>query len=256
MAEIDDLVAKVVGTIAPLYAKQGIDALAGLMKKAFQSVYQKGAVGTSEIRELAGIIRKNPPSALDVQRNVDTLSRWFEVPRDDFEGTTIERLETEVLVRHVYLEQLFESWFVEYGYQVSIGERMVGVEGWEFVPDIYANLSTIHGRFQIAVNFVCQEPPSTSRVSFILESLEAFAKKREPEFSEKDIFMVVTPFKFGATSSAALTKEDKDHSYFVVKVESNDISHLLRAHDKEERLAIFQDTVKEAYGIEGKKTWV
>lgn len=255
MVEIEELVARVVNTIGPVYAKKGVDALAGLMKKAFQSVYQKGGIRTDEIQELAQFITKNPPSALDVQKNVDILSRWFEVPRDDFDTTPIERLETEVLVRHVYLEQLFESWFVECGYEISIGEKMVGLEGWEFVADIYASLNTIHGRFQIVVNFVCQNPPSTSRVSFLLESLEAFAKKREPDFSEKDIFMVITPFKFGATASAAITKEDKDHTYYVVKVESNDISRLLHEDNMQTRLGVFQNIVKEAYGTGGEKTW-
>lgn len=125
---------------------------------------------------------------------------------------------------------------------------MAGVEGWEFVPDIYAELNTIHGVFQIAANFVCQDPPSTSRVSFVLESVEAFAKKREPEFSEKDIFMVITPFRFSATASAAITKEDKDHSYYVVKVEASDLSRLLQAGNMQVKLAISQDIVKEAYG--------
>ena len=114
----------------------------------------------------------------------------------------------------------------------------------------------MHGMFQVAVNFICQDPPSTNRVSFVLESLEAYAQKREPEFSEKDIFMVVTPFRFGATASAAIVKEDKDHSYYVVKVEANDLSRLLQAADMQIRLGIFQDIVKEAYGTEGKKTWV
>ena len=90
---------------------------------------------------------------------------------------------------------------------------MIGLGGWEFIPDVYATLNTVHGRFQLAANFICKDPPSTPWVSFLLESLEAFARSREPEFSEKDIYMAITPFRFGDIGSKAIAKEDKDHSY-------------------------------------------
>ena len=256
MPGTEEIVAKIVAAVAATYVIEGVDNLSTLFSKALQSIKRKGSLKTNEMRKLSESIKKSPPDVFRLQSNANTLSRWLEIPRDDFERTPPDQYNTDVLIRHVYLEQLFASWLTDLGYKVSTGQARLGVEGWEFVPDVYGELETIHGIFQVAVNFVCQDPPSTARVSFVCESLEAYAVKKSPEFSEKDIFMVVTPFKFSATANSALVKEDKDHSYYVVKIESNNLFDLIQARDTQERLKVFQNIVKGAYGKGGQKTWV
>lgn len=256
MVEASDLIANIVASIASIGITEGIDTLTPMVKETISSFRRKGAMKTDELTRLAELIKKSPPALTQVQMNIDTLSRWFEIPRDDFERIPKDRLNAETLVRHVYLEQLFSTWLGELGYNVMIGPKMLGVEEWEFVPDVYAEMETLHGVFQVAVNLVCDEPPSTSRVSFLCESLEAFAVRREPEFSEKDIFMLVTPFKFSATAHSVILKEDKDHLYYVIHLESSDLYALQQAVDPSYRLTVMQNIVKEAYGPSAKKTWV
>lgn len=256
MGEVEEIIANMLGPMTSVLAKESFDALIPRIKKTIHSFQKKGTMKTDELTRLAEIIKKSPPSVIQTQMNIDTLSRWFEIPRDDFERLPRNKLEPEVLVRHVYLEQLFITWLKEFGYDVTSGIKKLGAEGWEFVPDVYAEMSTLHGVFQVAVNFVCDDPPSTNRVSFLCESLEAFAMKRDPEFSEKDIFMLITPFKFSETASSAILKEDKDHSYYVVKIEGPDLYMLQRAVDGGHRLKLSQDIVKEAYGPGEKKTWI
>lgn len=256
MVEASDLVAKVVASIAPVVAKEGIDAFTMMARKAIGSFQQRRTMKTDELTQLVELIKKNPPPLAQMETNIDTLSRWFEIPRDDFEKVPKDKLDAEVLIRHVFLEQLFADWFEEFGYNVTIGSKMLGVEGWEFIPDVYAEMSTLHGIFQVAVNFICDDPPSTSRISFLCESLEAFATRREPEFSEKDIFMLVTPFKFSATAHSVILKEDKDHTYYVVKLESTDLYALQQTTESDYRLRVLQNIVKEAYGPSARKTWI
>lgn len=256
MLDANTLIASVVASLAPVVATKGIDTLKTKVGKTINSFSQKQAMKTDELTELAELIKKTPPSDIQKQVDIDTLSRWFEIPRDDFERFPRDRLNTEVLVRHVYLEQLFASWLKEFGYVVKTGPKMLGVEEWEFIPDVYAEMYTLHGIFQIAINFICDDPPSTNRTSFLCESLEAFATKREPEFSEKDIFMLVTPFKFSPTTHSVILKEDNDHTYFVIKLEGSELRQLQLTSSKDDRLTQLQNIVKEAHGPGGKKTWV
>lgn len=256
MVEVNNLIANLMVSIASIVAEKGIDTLTTSVRKTVDSFKKKGIGHTDELTELTKVIKENPPSSTQMEVNVDTLARWFEIPRDEFERLPKERLDPEVLIRHVYLEQLFAPWLKEFGYDVKIGSKMLGVEGWEFIPDIYAEMSNLHGIFQVAINFVCNDPPSTSRVSFCCESLEAFAMKVEPSFSARDIFMIVTPFKFTPTARSVLLKEDKDHAYFIAKLEGSDLYALQGAYDRESRLKLIQDLVKEAYGADVKKTWL
>jgi len=256
MPGTEEIVTKMVAAVAATYTIQGVATLADLFKKATESIKRKGTMRTNEVINLSEAIKKNPPAAFKLQSNANTLSRWLEIPRDDFERTSPTQYDTNILIRHVYLEHLFASWLTDLGYEISIGQPKQGVEGWEFIPDIYGALETMHGFLQVAISFVCQDPPSTSRVSFVCESLEAFAmKKKEPEFSGKDIFMVVTPFKFSATAESVLAKEDRDHTYYVTKIESNNLFDLIQADDVQNRLKIFQNIVRSSYGTGGKKNW-
>lgn len=256
MAEGSELITALLASITPIIAKEGLDAAKTLTRKAVDSFHRKGVGHTDELTQLVEVIKKNPPPLAQMEMNMDTLSRWFEIPRDDFERLPKDRLDPEVPIRHVYLEQLFADWFKEFGYDVKIGNKMLGIEGWEFVPDIYAEMSNLHGIFQVAINFVCSDPPNTNRVSFCCESLEAFAMKVEPSYSARDIFMIVTPFKLTPTAHSVLSKEDKDHAYFVIKIEGSDLYVLQQAGNREGRLKLLQNIAKEAYGPDAKKTWI
>ena len=127
MTQIDDLLARVLSTLATVYTKQAFDGVAGQIRKAFPSANQSGAINTGALHEMEEIIKKNPPTSLDIQSNIDTLSRWFEIPRDEFSYVTADKLETDTMVRHVYLEQVFTSWLTELRYQISTGDKMIGL---------------------------------------------------------------------------------------------------------------------------------
>src|SRR5205085_6802524 len=125
-----------------------------------------------------------------------TVARWFEVALDEFDQTPIESLQSELLIRHMFYEQKLQDWFREWGYDVQVGEELEGIEGADFIPDVYAELDTLHGNFAVAATLFCGSPPNTWRVLGMLENIEAFALKGS-EFGERDIYLMITPFKFG-----------------------------------------------------------
>ena len=129
----------------------------------------------AEIEALANSVLRDGTPILDAEVTRKNLARWFEVPQEEFSMTPPEQLEPEVLIRHIYLENQFTSWFKEWGYDVEVGEDLEGLEGIDFTPDVYGKLTTLHGEFEICVNFVCDQPPSQYRVRALLETLEAVA---------------------------------------------------------------------------------
>jgi len=255
MIGVETLIATMVASVAPIFAKPGIDHLTEMLTRTIESFQQKGVMKDDEINQLTEAARKAPPPPIHMAMRSETLSRWFEIPHDDFERLPKEKLDPGVLIRHLYVEYLVTTWLEEFGYKVEVGSKMLGVEGWEFMPDIYGQVSTLHGHFQVAVNLICDDPPSTSRVSFLCESIEAFAAKKEPAFGDKDIFILVTPFKFSSTAHSVILKEDKDHEYYVIRLEGSDLYKLAKAQNSSYRLAILQNVVSEAYGTAGRKTW-
>jgi hypothetical protein len=191
----------------------------------------------------SALSRRSAASHFEVTRR--KIARWFEVALDEFDQVPLNRLVPDILFRHVYYENLLAGWFQDWGYQVRVGEELEGLEGTDFIPDVYAELGTLHGHYSVAVTLFCSNPPNTWRVLGMLENLEAFTK-RALEFGERDIYFMVTPFKFLEQASNHIRLQAKEEPYFVVCVEGNELEDLEREIDPLERHHRLQALVESA----------
>jgi hypothetical protein len=201
----------------------------------------------SELTTLVESLQSRPYSGLTYSRR--EVARWFEVDLDEFDETPIAQLEPEVLYRHMYYENRFKGWFEEWGYEVKVGEDVDGQE--DFVPDVWAETRTLHGNFAVAVTLVCDEPPSTDRVGRMLQSLEMFAPKGASDFGSRDIYLLVTPFKFTERASKAIDRQVIDEDYFVVEIEGDDLHTLEMAPGPQSRLSRLHDLIEIAAKAHG-----
>ncbi|MCK4353112.1 hypothetical protein KAW65_06885 [candidate division WOR-3 bacterium] len=223
--------------------KQVLDTHKDLLGEAYPS--------PEELEKLTEEILKHPPDFSE-QVSVSTLARWFEVPEEEFPKTRPEELDTNVLTKHIYLESLFSEWFKAWDYKVGIGEELKGISGLEFRPDVYAELDTIHGTFQVIVNFVCDNPPSKYRVLANLQALEYYATKGHP-FGEGDIFIVATPYSFPKEVTDMLALENERRDYFILCLESEELYDLYHARDDHDRLKELQERVSAVKELKEKK---
>lgn len=67
---------------------------------------------------------------------------------------------------------------------MSVGEDLEGAEGIEYTPDVYGKLETLHGTFESAINFVCDNPPSIYRVRALLETIESYTTRKQRSLAE------------------------------------------------------------------------
>jgi hypothetical protein len=204
-------------------------------------------IDPDELSSLVATLQSRPYSGLTYSRR--EVSRWFEVELDEFDETPLAQLEPEVLYRHIYFENTFKTWFEEWGYDVSVGEDVEGQE--DFIPDVWAETKTLHGNFAVAVTFVCDDPPSTDRVGRMLQSVEMFAPKGGSDFGTRDIYLLVTPFKFTERASNAIARQVAEEEYFVVEIEGDDLHTLETATDKYTRLSRLHDLVEIAAKAQG-----
>ena len=181
------------------------------------------------------------------QYNADTLSRWLEIPEADLATLTVDAFNADVLVQHIVLEQKFRSWFSEWGYRVELGEtlRPADAPELECAVDVYGTLPTIHGMFEVAVNFVSDDPPDENRVIALAAKIGAYADSRE-SFANNDVFMIVTPWDFTPIASAALRQQNKKRDYCVLGVDGSILHDLESAESKEGRLEELQERVVQA----------
>lgn len=220
--------------------------------KATQSMDVAAQVDTNEIEDLAQNVLKGDTPFLDAEVTRRNLSRWFEVPQEEFAMTPTEQLEPEVMIRHIYLENLFEGWLNDWGYKVTVGEDLEGREGIDFTPDVYGILETLHGQFEVCINFVCDNPPSQYRVRAMLETLEAYATDKS-DFKWGDIYILATPFQFGRGTTASIRLQSREEKYSVIKLEGDDLYELRNARDEHSRLIQLMEHAEKAK-MEGPST--
>jgi len=192
------------------------------------------------------VLSKDCP-AIDAEFKRKNLARWFEIPPEEFTRTPPSQLEPEVLIRHLYLEDMFKKWLEDWGYETFVGEDLEGKESIDFTPDVYGRLKTLHGDFEVCINFVCDDPPSQYRVRALMETLEAYASENS-EFKWGDIYIVATPFQFGRGTSASIRLQGKEEKYTVLKLEGDDISQL-RGRSSELRLMRLMEDVEKAKAL-------
>lgn len=225
-------------------AELSIDKIKDWFSKAATSVDVSSKVNTNEIEKMAQDVLKTETPVLDAEVTRRNLARWFEVPQEEFATTPIAQLEPEVLIRHLFLEDMFKKWLHGWGYKVSVGEDFEGLESIDFTPDVYGKLDTLHGKYEIFVNLVCDYPPSQYRVRALLEILEAYATELS-EFKSGDIYILATPFQFGRGTAASIRLQSTQEDYIVVKLEGDDIGRLQRAND-DDRFAQLMEHVEKA----------
>ena len=219
------------------------DEVKGWFDKASEGVQLDGTLDEADITEILASSQKGGGRGAEVTRK--NLARWFEVPFDEFARTKPEHLEPEVLIRHIHLENQFRQWLEEWNYEVAVGEDLEGESGVEFTCDVYGRLDTLHGKFEVCINFVCDDPPSTDRVKSMLESLEAYATHKS-EFKEGDLYIVATPFSFTNQANAALARQADEEKYTVVKLEGDDLWQLQSARDSQSRLELLMEHVEKS----------
>lgn len=212
---------------------------------AAKSVDASSTINISEVEKLADSVLKSEAPLLDAEVTRRNLARWFEIPQEEFAVTPTVQLEPETLIRHLFLEEMFKNWMKEWGYAVDVGEDLEGLENIDFTPDVYGQLDTLHGNFEVCVNFVCDNPPSQYRVRALLETLEAYATDKS-QFKWGDVYILATPFEFGKGSSASILLQSKEEKYTVIKLEGDDIYELQNARDTNIRLRQLMEHVQKA----------
>jgi len=228
-------------------ATLSVETIKQWFAKAGQSVEDFYSIDNSELETLANEVLSKDCPAIDAEFKRKNLARWFEIPQEEFARTPPSQLEPEVLIRHLYLEDMFRNWLKEWGYETFVGEDLEGRESIDFTPDVYGRLRTLHGDFEICVNFVCDDPPSQYRVRALLETLEAYATEAS-DFKWGDIYILATPFQFGRGTTASIRLQSKEEKYTVLKLEGDDISQL-KGRSPELRLARLTEHVDKAKAI-------
>ena len=120
-----------------------------------------------------------------------------------------------------------------------------GAQGVEYVADVYGRLQTLHSIFEVAINLVCDNPPSIYRTRALLETIESYTA-RETAFAQGDVFILATPFTFGKGATASLVLQNQQEEYTVVKLESDDIYELEHARDTPGRMNELRERVIHA----------
>jgi len=181
------------------------------------------------------------------QYNSEILSRWLEIPEADLPTLNIDTFNADVLIQHIILEQKFEGWFQQWGYEVELGEtlRPADAPELECAVDVYGKLQTIHGTFEVAVNFVCDKPPDENRVIALASKIGAYADSRAT-FAQNDVFMIVTPWDFTPIANAAIRQQNKKRPYCVLGVEGSILHDLESAESRGGRLEELQERVSQA----------
>ena len=239
----------VIEPIIAALAASGIEAssknLLEWIKEASHQVPGKKLYDSKRIEEYAEKMADKGAFNLGLEISKRNLSRWFEIPEEEFGSTPKEQLEPEVLIRHIALEKMFKAWFESWNYEVEVGEDLEGLEDIEFIPDIYAKRVTLHGTFEIVVCFVCDNPPSIYRTRALFETFESYAREGA-EFGERDIFIIATPFKFGKSITQSITLQNKEEKYTVLALEGDDIGRIEDIDEYDKKLLELKEFVERA----------
>lgn len=245
MAENLQFLSNIIGSLTKTGNKVDVDLITSTIKKHLPENGQEENYNSQSIKDLADEISQSEKFNFDAEISRRNLARWFEIPEEEFKETKKEQLEPETLIHHILLENKFKKWLEEWDYEVEIGEELDGDDNTEFIPDIYAKRNTLHGIFEIVICFVCDNPPNTYRVQGLFETFETYAKS-DSEFGNRDIFIVVTPHKFGPGINKSINLQNKEEKYTVFGLEGNDLSVLESINDADKRLLELKEHVEKA----------
>jgi len=233
--------------IATAFAQKGVEITLSKAKEIIEGLCQKNpALRTQiDIDDMAKKIQATAGHVGRVAYNEETLARFLEIPIADLATIKPENLDLGMLYDHVKLEGQFQEWLQEWGYEVELGCPLTGLRGVEYTPDIYGRLNTLHGQFEICINFVCDSPPNEDRVFALLGKIEAYAEAKK-SFSYGDIFAIVTPHRFTQGAINAISLQNEQESYSVFPLDGGDVYVLENARTPRDRLEELQDKVRQA----------
>lgn len=233
--------------VASRYAQRGIELTLDVAKELIKAIFDKDPtlLAQVDIDKLAEEIHSSAGKVGQVAYDEETLARFLEIPLPDLDDVTTEDLELTRIYDHVKLEGEFREWLKDWGYEVLLGHTLMGLESIEYIPDVYGKLVSLHGDFEICINFVCDDPPDEDRVFALLNKIEAYAEAKS-SFSVGDIFAVATPHRFTKGAINALGLQNKQEKYSVFPIQGSDVYALERATNPRERMRVLQAKVKEA----------
>lgn len=241
------LVLDAVMAIATAFTQKGIEITLEKAKEIIGEICQKDPAlrGQIDMDDMAKKIQATAGHVGRIAYNEETLARFLEVPIPDLATVTPENLDIGILYNHVKLESEFQEWLKEWGYVVELGYPLAGLRGIEYVPDVYGLLNTLHGQFEVCVNFVCDTPPDEDRVFALLGKIEAYAEAKK-SFSYGDIFAIVAPKRFTQGAINAMALQNEQENYSVISLDGGDINSFESAQTPRDRLDEFQDKVRQA----------
>lgn len=233
--------------IASRYAQFGVEVTLDKAKELIKAICDKDPTlhGKVDMDKLAERIHTSAGHVGRVAYNEETLARFLEVPLPDLVDVSLENLNYGTIYDHVKLEGEFQEWLSEWGYEVFLGHTLFGLENIEYIPDVYGKLDTLHGEYEVCINFVCDVPPDEDRVFALLSKIEAYAEAKS-SFSSGDIFAIVTPHRFTKGAISAMELQNKQEKYSVFPIQGTDVFALEQATSAKERMGELQAKVKEA----------
>ena len=205
-----------IAAISSAFAQRGIEVTYDKAKEIINKISKKepSLFKKLDVDELAKKVQTASGQIGHAVYSAETLARYLEIPVPDLKTLNPETIELDVLYNHVKLENEFQLWLNEWGYETESGSPLIGLRGVEYIPDVYGKLDTLHGQFEICINFVCDVPPNEDRVLALLAKIEAYAEAKK-SFAQGDIFALVTPsheFTQGAISAICLQNEQESYS--------------------------------------------
>ncbi|MCH7886574.1 MAG: hypothetical protein IIA58_01255 [Candidatus Marinimicrobia bacterium] len=224
------LILDTVTAIATTIAAKGVEITFEKAKEIIKDVCSRDPsfVGDIDIDEMANQLQTQSGNVGKLAYNEETLARFLEIPISDLVTVTPDNLDKGLLYSHIKLEGESKDWLQEWGYEVETGTTLSGLRGVEYIPDVYGQLNTLHGQFEICLNFVCDSPPDEDRVFALLGKIEAYAEAKKT-FSYGDIFCIVTPHRFTQGSISAIGLQNEQESYSVFPLDGGDL-HILKMH--------------------------
>lgn len=247
--EMDKIISDTVATIITSLAQRSASVTADKIKELIERLAERDPEfkRTLNLEELVAKVNtvdgEDPGEDAYTEEN---LARYLELPVRDLATLNPDTVEIDAIYNHVRLEHLFKQWLTEWGYIVEVGPTLKGLEGIEYVPDVYGVLSNLHDDYEVCVNFVCDRPPSELRVKGLLQDIEAYSERKET-FSAGDIFVIATPRQnFTQTALTHIALQNMQEKYSIVSLDGADIGKLVNKTRSDGRMLLLRSIIADS----------
>ena len=249
-----DFVQSTVAAVVAHFAQKGAELTIEKARDMVQEFINKtpGLRRQIDIDEMAKQIQDCAGSVGRTAYDEAKLARYLEMPVADLATVDPEDIDVKLLYNHIRLEKRFSDWLEEWGYFVECGAELIGLYGMEYVPDVYGQLDTLHGKFEVCISFVCDEPPSEDRVNSLLMKIAAYADAKT-SFSYGDIFIIVTPSHFTSNSITSISMRNRKENYSIVALDGQNVGTIETQTNPDDRKEELQQEVRLAEDDEAKR---